>query len=160
MNIRTQAKNTRTYATVCPSSSIKLCVLMLLKIAPHGLYHEDTCFICMRTHSWGILTQGFQTLLIVYNVRTQVKNMRTVALLSLSSRCKPTVLMNHVSCPYALNHVSSRFYLVSSCSLFLLYEHACLCMCPHVDVCTFFTCVLMPSLLVSSCFSSVCPHTV
>ena len=37
---------------------------------------------------------------------------------------------------------------------------ACACMCPHVDVCTFFTCVLMPSLLVSSCFSSVCPHTV
>ena len=50
-------------------------------------------------------------------------------------------------CPYALNHVSPRFYLVSSCSLFLLYEHVRLCMCPHVDVSTFSTCVLMPSLL-------------
>ena len=65
LNVWTHALSIRTYALVCPSSSRNQCVLMVLKVCPYGYFHEHTCLMSMWTHSWCILTQGFQTLLIV-----------------------------------------------------------------------------------------------
>ena len=121
--IRTQALSIRTYAWLCLSSSVKQCVLMLLKNSPHGCHHEDTRFFSMRTHTLCILTQGFPTPLIVW---------------AWGHKHKTWGHMLFSICPQGLNRLSSCLKLLvlkpEPCvHMFINMSTQAITLCPHVS---------------------------